>query len=152
MSAAGTLENLHRELARLRTAPSARPGALSLSEYEYLQAIERLGGAQVAADDDHHGQHMQNLAAVLDVKKASVRTAVSKLEQRGLVDCFPCQLDARAQHVVLTDKARTALTQEAVVYEALNSWIKEHKLENALETLAAAFDQHASAAPTATPQ
>jgi len=141
VSAAPTLEKLHRELARLWTVPAARPGALSLSEYEYLRAIERLGGAKVAAhEDDHHGQHMQDLAAVLGVKKASVSTAVSKLEQRGLVDRFPCQLDARAQHVVLTDKAHDALAQEAVVYEALDSWVKEHKLEGALDALAAAFD------------
>ena len=142
MSAAPTLEKLHRELAQLWTVPSARPAALSLSEYEYLRAIERLGGAKVAAhDDDHHGQHMQDLAAVLGVKKASVSTAVSKLEQRGLVDRFTCQLDARAQHVVVTDKARDALAQEAVVYEALDSWVKEHKLESALDALAAAFDR-----------
>jgi DNA-binding MarR family transcriptional regulator len=113
-----------------------------LSEYEYLRAVERLGGAQVVVhDDDHHGQHMQDLAAVLGVKKASVSTAVSKLEQRGLVDRFPCELDARAQHVVLTSKARAALAQEAVVYDALDSWVKEHKLETALDALAAALDQ-----------
>jgi DNA-binding MarR family transcriptional regulator len=113
-----------------------------LSEYEYLRAVERLDGAQVVAHDhDPHGQHMQNLAAVLGVKKASVSTAVSKLEQRGLVDRFPCELDARAQHVVLTAKARVTLAQEAVVYDALDSWVKEHKLETALDALAAALDQ-----------
>jgi DNA-binding MarR family transcriptional regulator len=113
-----------------------------LSEYDDLPAVERLGGAQVVAhDDDHHGQHMQGLAAVLGVKKVSVSTAVSKLEKRGLVDRFPCELDARAQHVVLTAKARATLAQEAVVYDALDSWVKEHKLETALDALAAALDQ-----------
>lgn len=113
-----------------------------MSEYDDLPAVERLGGAQVVAhDNDHHGQHMQGLAAVLGVKKVSVSTAVSKLEKRGLVDRFPCELDARAQHVVLTAKARATLAQKAVVYDALDSWVKEHKLETALDALAAALDQ-----------
>jgi hypothetical protein len=57
------------------------------------------------------------------------------------VDHFLCELDAQAQHVVLTAKARAALAQEAVVYDALDSWVKEHKLETALDALAAALDQ-----------
>ena len=75
----------------------------------------------VAHDDDHHRPHMQDLAAVLSVKKASVRTAVSKLEPRRLVDHFPRELGARAQHVVLTAKAHAALAQETVMYDALDS-------------------------------
>lgn len=78
MSTAPTLEQLHQELERLWTIPTSRPGALSLSEYEHLRAVERPGGAQVVSHaDDHHGPHIQDLAAVLSVKKASVRTAVS---------------------------------------------------------------------------
>jgi DNA-binding MarR family transcriptional regulator len=147
---APTLEKLHRELARLWTIPTSRPGALSLSEYEYLRAVERLGTTKaVAQDDDHHGQHMQDLAAVLGVKKASVSAAVSKLERRGLVDRYTCEQDARAQHVVLTAKARAALALEAVVYEALDSWVKEHKLETALDALAAALDQPKPTVPSA---
>ena len=42
VSAAPTLEKLHRELARLWTLPSARPGALSLSEYDMLAAASGL--------------------------------------------------------------------------------------------------------------
>lgn len=148
MSHAQTLESLHRRLARLWVAPSNRPGDLSFSEYEYLRAIERLDGAQVAAStDDHHGQHMQDLAAVLGVKKASVTAAISKLERRGLVKRFPCQIDARAQHVVLTDAACTALAQEAVVYESLGAWVKKHKLEKALDALAAALEHPTSQHP-----
>jgi DNA-binding MarR family transcriptional regulator len=146
VSAAPTLEKLHRQLARLWTATTHRPGVLSLSEYEYLRAIERLDGAQVSTDDDdHHGQHMQDLAAVLGVKKASVSTAISKLERRGLVNRFPCKLDARAQHLVLTDTARSALAQEAMVYGQLDSWVQEHGLGDALEALAGALDQPAPA-------
>jgi len=88
---------------------------------------------------------MQDLAAVLGVKKASVSTAISKLERRGLVNRFPCKLDARAQHLVLTDTARSALAQEAMVYGQLDSWVQEHGLGDALEALAGALDQPAPA-------
>ena len=87
-----------------------------------MWAVERPGSAQaVAHDDDHHRQYMQDLAAVLSVKKATVRTAGSKLAQRRLVDHFPRELDAQAQHVFLTAKARAALAQEAVMHDALDS-------------------------------
>ena len=113
-----------------------------IEQYEYLRAVERLGTTRaVARDGAHNHQHMQDLAAVLGVKKTSVSAAVSKLERRELADRHPCERDARAQHVILTAKARAALAQEEVVYDALNSWVKEHKFETALDALGAALDQ-----------
>ena len=122
MALAGALDHLYRHFARVWADESVRPGLLSYSEYEYLRAIERLDGAQVTIrdpDDGHAGQpghHLQDLVAVLGVQKASASVAIAKLEQRGLVKRFPCQRDARAQHVVLTDKARDHLRQEETVY------------------------------------
>lgn len=133
MSLAQSLDEMHRQLARAWSDKSARPGILSYSEYEYLRAIERLDGAQIAASDvpanidnhsdaaptEHHGHHLQDLADVLGVQKASASVAIAKLEKRGLVERFPCQFDARAQHVMLTNKARLNIRTEQTVYTKL---------------------------------
>jgi DNA-binding MarR family transcriptional regulator len=123
---------LHRHLNRAWADSSDRPAILSYSEYEYLRAIERLDGAQIARaeaseddseddetggrHDDHHGHHLQDLVDILGVQKASASAAIAKLEKRGLVERFPCQFDARAQHVMLTNKARLNLRTEETVY------------------------------------
>ncbi|WP_259781673.1 MarR family winged helix-turn-helix transcriptional regulator [Aestuariispira ectoiniformans] len=116
-----SLDHLHRLLSHSWSRGGVRPGQLSHSEYEYLRALQRLNGGQLAndGDEDHHGAHLNNLADILGVRKASASAAVAKLEKRGLVDRFPCQYDARAQHVVLTQKAEDALRYEAIVYEDL---------------------------------
>lgn len=127
MSLAHSLDHIHRTLTRLWADTSARPGVLTFSEYEYLRAVERLDGAQLATldkgavsvDDGHDGHHLQDLVDVLGVRKASASAAIAKLEARGLVERFPCQIDARAQHIVLTDKATAYLREEEeAVYAA----------------------------------
>ncbi|MEM7444238.1 MAG: MarR family transcriptional regulator [Pseudomonadota bacterium] len=114
---------------------------MSYSEYEYLRAIERLDGAQVAMNDadakhaSQGGHHLQDLVEVLGVQKASASVAIAKLEQRGLVKRFPCQRDARAQHVVLTDKAKDHLRQEETVYTDAATRIKNLLKPNELKAL-----------------
>ncbi len=143
MALARSLDHLYRHFARVWADDTARPGLLSYSEYEYLRAIERLDGAQVTirdADDGHAGQaghHLQDLVAVLGVQKASASVAIAKLEQRGLVKRFPCQRDARAQHVVLTDKARDHLRQEETVYRETADRIERLLTPDELKTLEA---------------
>lgn len=129
MTLTHSLDYLHRLLSQAWSKGGSRPGHLSHSDYEYLRALQRLNGAQLAQDsaDDHHGAHLNNLADVLGVRKASASAAVAKLEKRGLVERFPCQYDARAQHVVLTRKAEDALCYEVIAYEDL-----ARKIENTL--------------------
>ncbi|MEH6631532.1 MAG: MarR family winged helix-turn-helix transcriptional regulator [Halopseudomonas aestusnigri] len=70
------------------------------------------------------GHHLQDLVALLKVRKASASVAIAKLEKRGLICRFACQYDARAQHIVLTDKGKENLRAEEVIYEAATSRIK----------------------------
>lgn len=125
MSLEQSLDQLYRYLGGLWNDPAKRPGKLSHSEYEYLRGIERLDGDKVAKTGSQRdaagphgdeGHHLQDLVAVLGVNKASASVAVAKLEKKGLVQRFPCQFDARAQHIVLTPLARACLTQEEAVY------------------------------------
>lgn len=123
MSLADALDLIHHHLTRRWSAPSTQSGDLSYSEYAYLRALERLDGAQIAGTPeagaaDHHGHHLQDLAAVLGVNKASASAAVAKLEKRGLIARFRCQYDARAQHIVLTETARGCLRRAQTLYEA----------------------------------
>lgn len=147
MCLARSLDQLHRYLARGWADGSARPGNLTYSEYEYLRAIERLDGAQIATmeasaapdADSHHGHHLQDLVAVLGVQKASASAAIAKLEKRGLVERFPCQMDARAQHVMLTNKARLQLRAEEAVYKDAATRIEKLLTPGELEALTSAL-------------
>ena len=125
MALARLLERTHRYLTNAWTIADAGTGGLTHSEYEYLRALERLDGAQVAksqvgtqaGDDGHDGHHLRDLTVVLGVRKASASVAVAKLEKRGLIQRFPCEFDARAQHFVLTKQAQSGLrAQEEAVY------------------------------------
>lgn len=123
MSLQKSLDQLHRNLSRLWSDITKRPGGLTYSEYEYLRGIERLDGDMLARDDlgpeEDHGHHLQDIVAVLGVNKASASIAIGKLEKKGLVERFPCQYDARAQHILLTQQGRDSLRQEEVVYRDL---------------------------------
>ncbi|WP_085899490.1 MarR family winged helix-turn-helix transcriptional regulator [Kiloniella majae] len=126
MSLTNSLDQFHRYLTCLWTDISERPNALTCSEYGYLRAIERLDGEKLANADegegcghsDGHGHHLQDIVELLKIKKASASVAITKLEKRGLIQRFQCQHDARAQHIVLTEKAREYLREEEAVYEA----------------------------------
>ena len=64
------------------------------------------------------GHHLQDVVTLLKVRKASASVAIAKLEKRGLISRFSCQYDARAQHIILTDKGKESLRAEEVIYKA----------------------------------
>jgi len=108
------LHLLHR-LAHREWNTAARRLGLSFNEFEYLSAVyeeERL-----QRYEDKHGQHLQDIVDALGVTKASASTMIAKLEGRELVERFQCKMDARAQHIVLTDKGRALLKMGFGVYE-----------------------------------
>ncbi|MCZ4279617.1 MarR family transcriptional regulator [Kiloniella laminariae] len=124
MALAHSLDHLHRRLSQLWADSARQPGDLSYSEYQYLRAIERLDGGQIAAGDiaaedndcQSGGHHLQDLVQILGVQKASASAAIAKLERRGLIVRFACQYDARAQHIILSELGRNHLRAEEVLY------------------------------------
>ncbi|WP_020591647.1 MarR family winged helix-turn-helix transcriptional regulator [Kiloniella laminariae] len=132
MSLAQSLDHLHRRLSQLWADSARLPGDLSYSEYQYLRAIERLDGGQIAVsenpaesekgpavpaeNDCQAGHHLQDLVQLLGVQKASASAAIAKLEKRGLLVRFGCKYDARAQHIILTEQGREHLRGEEVLY------------------------------------
>ena len=86
------------------------------SEYEYLRAIKDQEDEKT--DKDNHGQHLQDVVDEMGVRKASASAMVLKLEERGLVVRFPCQYDARAQHIMLTEQGQKLLLSGEEIYEA----------------------------------
>lgn len=146
MSLAQSLDHLHRHLTRLWADAPARPDALTYSEREYLRAIERLDGDKVAKADapgggEDHGQqghHLQDLVDILGVHKASASAAIAKLEKRGLVARFPCRYDARAQHIVLTERAK-ALLRDDTIYAATAARIEQILTPEEFQSLTAAL-------------
>lgn len=112
-----TAEQIHmlHRLAHREWNAAARSLELSFNEFEYLSAVyeeERL-----QRYEDKHGQHLQDIVDALGVTKASASTMIAKLEGRALVERFQCKMDARAQHIVLTDKGRALLKMGFGVYE-----------------------------------
>lgn len=147
MSLAKSLDQIHRHLTNLWTGTSNRPAGLTYSEYEYLCAIERLDGEQLSnmkdnkSSEEDHGHHLQDLVDILGIKKASASTAIAKLEKKGLVNRFPCQYDARAQHIILTNKASAMLRKEEIIYEALSDKIKETLSPEEFKAFASSLDK-----------
>ncbi len=88
-------------------------------------SIPKLGDPHISDPNSGDiGHHLQDLVALLKVRKASASVAIAKLEKRGLICRFACQYDARAQHIVLTDKGKESLRAEEVVYEAATARIE----------------------------
>ncbi|SHG88502.1 DNA-binding transcriptional regulator, MarR family [Cognatishimia maritima] len=112
-----TKEHIHRihRLAHREWTAAARKLDLSFNEFEYLSAVQ--AEEDRMRIEDAHGQHLQDIVATLGVTKASASTMIAKLEGRGLVTRFQCQVDARAQHIVLTDAGRALMAQGEAVYE-----------------------------------
>lgn len=115
--AADFLQSLHRLAHRAWAREGVRIG-LSHSEFEYLAAIQEEARTMFSGEDVH-GQHLHNIVDRLGVSKASASAMVSKLEARGLIDRIACQMDARAQHIILTEAGSQRLTLGAGVYEAI---------------------------------
>lgn len=123
---ADALETLHRQMNRAWQDGAAAD--LTYSEFEYLRALQRIGGPHVplmndstqeATDPGDHGLHLQCLATAVGVSKASASVAVARLEERGLIMRTPCFRDARAQHLSLTVPGQEALTIASQRYHDL---------------------------------
>lgn len=113
MTPTAALERLHR-IAHRHWAAQAATAGLSHSEFEYLRAIKEQERRKVDRDD--HGQHLQDVVAAMGVSKASASAMVVKLEERGLVRRVPCLMDARAQHILLTDDGASLLRRGEEIY------------------------------------
>ncbi len=109
------LQDLHRTLNRLWLEAAPRIG-LSYSEFEYLSAVHDQSHQPYLGDGDH-GQHLHDIVAALQVSKASASAMISKLEGRGLIKRIPCEMDARAQHIILTDEGSELLARGIGLYE-----------------------------------
>lgn len=108
---------IHR-LAQREWARRSRDLGVSQSEFEYLGAILAQAHRKFEREGDH-GQHLHDIVAELGVTKASASAMVGKLEGRGLLRRFPCMMDARAYHIILTDAGRDLLTSAMSIYEAV---------------------------------
>lgn len=111
------LRAIHRASHRAWARDARRLG-LSHSEFEYLSAVQEEARTMFLGDDVH-GQHLHNVVDRLGVSKASASAMISKLEARGLIDRIPCQMDARAQHIILTDAGSNLLHSGEALYEAV---------------------------------
>jgi DNA-binding MarR family transcriptional regulator len=137
--------DLHTSLIKLQRILSQTWGnqvqdkqqeVLSASEFEYLHYVHVAESAHVHEDpiDDtdvghDSSSHMSAIAAEMQVQKSSASLMVNKLEKRGLIERVTCQFDARAQHILFTDKGRELyLSTEARVYLSLAASFK-HKLD-----------------------
>ncbi|MFC6632742.1 MarR family winged helix-turn-helix transcriptional regulator [Microbulbifer taiwanensis] len=119
MSLDGSLMNLQRVLSQAwnRAAGGGREG-LSSSEFEYLLCVHLAEGGEPGPDSGEHddSSHLSALAAEMQVQKSSASVMVNKLEKRGLIRRVTCHYDARAQHILLTERGRELFlrTREAV--------------------------------------
>ena len=137
MTLARTLEDLHRLINRQWAQDSARLG-ISHSEFEYLRAIKSHESDGTCLDE--HGQHLQDVVAALGIKKASASAMVAKLEKRGLVARIPCRYDARAQHILLTEKGLEALGLGEEIYKAAANTLRSQSGGKGFSMLAAVLE------------
>ncbi|GAA6181505.1 MULTISPECIES: MarR family winged helix-turn-helix transcriptional regulator [unclassified Shimia] len=115
---AHSLQMLHQACHRA-WSKAAREAGVSFSEFEYLSAVQEQ--ADLQRYEDVHGQHLQDIVEALGVTKASASTMVSKLEARGWVTRFQCQVDARAQHIILTEEGQIKLAGGQRLYAKIAS-------------------------------
>ena len=128
-----------------------KESSLSYSEFEYLLCVHLAEHAEVAPESEQHDDstHLSALAAEMQVQKSSASLMVNKLEKRELIYRATCQYDARAQHILLTEKGRKLfLSIQSSVYNNLAKLLKgllEAKEYNAFEqTLAKICATHAN--------
>jgi DNA-binding MarR family transcriptional regulator len=101
---------------------------LSYSEFEYLLCVHIAENAPIDPESEQHDDntHLSALAAEMKVQKSSASLMVNKLEKRALIHRVPCQYDARAQHILLTEKGRKLfLNIQNSVYKALAKSFKD---------------------------
>ncbi|WP_377191738.1 MarR family winged helix-turn-helix transcriptional regulator [Ruegeria meonggei] len=139
MKLARLIELAHRQGHRQWAKASGKLG-MTHSEYEYLRAIKDQEATKT--DKDNHGQHLQNVVDDMGVRKASASAMVLKLEERGLVVRFPCQYDARAQHIMLTEQGQNLLSSSEQIYEAAAKELLEELSEDDVREIEIAVGQH----------
>ena len=115
MNPAAFIEMVHRQAHRQWAEDGPRFG-VSLAEFEYLRAIGLQERKQTDLRD--HGQHLQDVVAHMQVSKASASAMVLKLEAAALVKRVPCRMDARAQHILLTEAGRKKLSDGEAIFAA----------------------------------
>jgi DNA-binding MarR family transcriptional regulator len=114
MNLARLIELFHRQAHRQWAAAGIQRG-VTYSEYEYLRAIKDQETNKTEQND--HGQHLQDVVDEMGIRKASASAMVVKLEARGLVKRIPCQFDARAQHILLSEDGKQLLEVGEGVYQ-----------------------------------
>ncbi|WP_194238472.1 MarR family winged helix-turn-helix transcriptional regulator [Streptomyces spongiae] len=82
--------------------------AITLEEFSVLAV---LGGAPAGF------LHMTELSAVLGTSRSRVSQTVARQQSRGRVIRSECPTDARAAHVMLTERGRALLRDSGPVYE-----------------------------------
>lgn len=105
-----------------------KANSLSYSEFEYLQCVHIAESVHPDDNSQEHDDstHLSALAAEMQVQKSSASLMVNKLEKRGLIYRVTCRYDARAQHILLTDKGRELLlTMQNAVYSNLAQSLKQ---------------------------
>lgn len=104
-----------------------KESSLSYSEFEYLLCVHIAENAEIDPTSDKHDDstHLSALAAEMQVQKSSASLMVNKLEKRKLIYRATCQYDARAQHILLTEKGRKLfLSIQSSVYKSLEKSFK----------------------------
>lgn len=101
--------------------------SLSYSEFEYLLCVHIAENAEIDPESIEHDDstHLSALASEMQVQKSSASSMVNKLEKRELIYRATCQYDARAQHILLTEKGRKAfLSIQNYLYKNLAKSLK----------------------------
>lgn len=137
MTLAEFIETVHRQAHRqwVENGPAA---GVTPAEFEYLRAIGQQ--EQEKTDIQDHGQHLQHVVAQMQVSKASASAMVLKLEAAGLVKRFPCRMDARAQHIVLTADGRDRLAKGEAIFASAARTLMAGLTEAERSALTTAFD------------
>ena len=106
----------------------SKENSLSYSEFEYMLCVHTAENSEFDPENTEHDDstHLSALAAEMQVQKSSASLMVNKLEKRELIYRATCQYDARAQHILLTEKGRKLfLSIQSSVYNNLAKSFKE---------------------------
>ena len=129
-----TLEDSLIKLQRIimgawnKQAEENKGNSLSYSEFEYLLCVYQAEHPELDPELAEHDDstHLSVLAAEMQVQKSSASIMINKLEKRELIYRVTCRYDARAQHILLTEKGRELFMQtQDSVYQSLAKTVKE---------------------------
>ena len=130
MNLADSLVKLQRIISRTWDAQSFdnKENSLSYSEFEYLMCVHIAQNSAFDPESTEHDDstHLSALAAEMQVQKSSASLMVNKLEKRALIYRATCHYDARAQHILLTEKgSKLFLDTQSSVYKNLATSFKK---------------------------